>query len=54
MKDEVDLTYLPLKYYLFVFIGIEYAEILKVDVEISIDLSLEVLGRIWHANRFEL
>lgn len=50
MKDEVYLTYLPLKDYLFVLICIEYTEILKVYVEISIDLAFEVFGRIWHAH----
>ena len=50
MKDEVYLTYLPLKDYLFVLICIESPEILKVDVEVSIDLAFEVFGRIWHAH----
>jgi hypothetical protein len=42
--NEVDLAYLPLKDNLFVLIGIQYAEILKVDIEISIDLTFEVLA----------
>ena len=54
MLDEVDLAYLPLKDNLFVLIGIQYAEILKIYVEISIDLTFEVLARIWHTHRFEL
>jgi hypothetical protein len=48
--DEVDLAYLPLKDNLFVLIGIQYAEILKIYVEISIDLTFEVLARIWHTH----
>jgi hypothetical protein len=48
--NEVDLADLPLEDYLFVLIGIQNAEILKVDVKISIDLTFEELARVWHTH----